>query len=242
MSVDKLVDSTQLDAGLTSVANAIRTKGGTSAQLAFPADFVTAITAIPSGGGGTHDLPAGYTEYEYLEATGTQYINTGYVPNADTEVRYISERTAAQTFNAVDWGVTPTPKALVAGIYWSWGSASDKSDNTKFNPDSPWGSMQVRVNIEGVYNLLGTKVVNFGTVTWTSGVLPIYLFCRNNNGTAERKCKLKIYYWAAFENNTKMIELIPAMRKSDSVLGMYETVSGNFLTNAGTGTFVGGAF
>ena len=51
MSVDKLVDSTQLDADLTSVANAIRTKGGTSASLAFPADFVSAIAAIPSGGG-----------------------------------------------------------------------------------------------------------------------------------------------------------------------------------------------
>lgn len=49
MSVDKLVDSTQLDADLTSVANAIRTKGGTSASLAFPADFVSAIAAIPSG-------------------------------------------------------------------------------------------------------------------------------------------------------------------------------------------------
>ena len=51
MALDKLVDSTQLDADLTSVANAIRTKGGTSASLAFPADFVSAIAAIPSGGG-----------------------------------------------------------------------------------------------------------------------------------------------------------------------------------------------
>ena len=48
MSVDKLVDSTQLDSDLTSVANAIRTKGGTSAPLAFPADFITAIMAIPT--------------------------------------------------------------------------------------------------------------------------------------------------------------------------------------------------
>lgn len=52
MAVDKLVDSTQLNADLTSVANAIRTKGGTSAQLAFPAGFVSAIDAIPTGGGG----------------------------------------------------------------------------------------------------------------------------------------------------------------------------------------------
>lgn len=53
MAVDKLVDSTQLDADLTSVANAIRTKGGTSADLAFPAGFVSEIQAIPTGGGGT---------------------------------------------------------------------------------------------------------------------------------------------------------------------------------------------
>lgn len=46
MAVDKLVDSAQLDADLTSVANAIRAKGGTSAQLAFPNDFVTAVEAI----------------------------------------------------------------------------------------------------------------------------------------------------------------------------------------------------
>lgn len=51
MAVDKLVDSTQLDADLTSVANAIRAKGGTSASLAFPADFVSAIADIPTGGG-----------------------------------------------------------------------------------------------------------------------------------------------------------------------------------------------
>lgn len=49
MAVDKLVDSTQLDADLTSVANAIRTKGGTSASLAFPAGFVSAVQAIPTG-------------------------------------------------------------------------------------------------------------------------------------------------------------------------------------------------
>ena len=40
------------DTDLTSVANAIRTKGGTSAQLAFPSGFVSAIAAIPTGGGG----------------------------------------------------------------------------------------------------------------------------------------------------------------------------------------------
>lgn len=49
MAVDKLVDSNQLDANLTSVANAIRAKGGTSAQMAFPTGFVSAVQAIPTG-------------------------------------------------------------------------------------------------------------------------------------------------------------------------------------------------
>lgn len=40
------------DTDLTAVANAIRTKGGTSAQLTFPQGFVDAIAAISGGGGG----------------------------------------------------------------------------------------------------------------------------------------------------------------------------------------------
>lgn len=68
MAVDKLVDSTQLDSDLTAVANAIRTKGGTSAQMAFPSGFVSAVQAIPSGGGGGN----GYA----LLASG-EYTKTG---------------------------------------------------------------------------------------------------------------------------------------------------------------------
>ena len=40
------------DTDLTAVADAIRTKGGTNATLTFPSGFVSAINAIPSGGGG----------------------------------------------------------------------------------------------------------------------------------------------------------------------------------------------
>lgn len=59
MAVDKLVDSTQLDADLTSVANAIRAKSGGSNQLAFPSGFVSEIGNIPSG----------YTAEDWLDPT-----------------------------------------------------------------------------------------------------------------------------------------------------------------------------
>ena len=31
-------------------------------------------------------LPSGYTRLEYIESTGTQYIDTGVVPDANTKV------------------------------------------------------------------------------------------------------------------------------------------------------------
>lgn len=51
MAYDKVVDSAVLDAGLTAIADAIRAKGGTSAQLAFPDAMKAAIEAIEAGGG-----------------------------------------------------------------------------------------------------------------------------------------------------------------------------------------------
>jgi len=82
MSVDKLVDSSQLDADLTSVANAIRTKGGTSAQLAFPAGFVSAIGNIPTGGGSNEKLLASGT-YTVTSIESSITISTG-ISNLDT--------------------------------------------------------------------------------------------------------------------------------------------------------------
>ena len=49
MAYDKVIDSSKLDLDLTSVAKAIRSKGGTSEVLAFPAGFVSAIEAIEAG-------------------------------------------------------------------------------------------------------------------------------------------------------------------------------------------------
>lgn len=49
-----MTDYLTTDTELTSVANAIRTKGGTQASLSWPSGFVTAIGNI-SGGGGSSD-------------------------------------------------------------------------------------------------------------------------------------------------------------------------------------------
>ena len=88
MAVDKLVDSSQLNSDLTSVANAIRTKGGTSASLAFPSGFVSAIQAIPTGGGGG-SLTQDQDGYLVVPTTGgstpsgLEYEEGTYTPSTD---------------------------------------------------------------------------------------------------------------------------------------------------------------
>lgn len=49
MAIDKAIDSAVLDADLTTVAQAIRAKGGTTQPLAFPGGFKSAIEAIETG-------------------------------------------------------------------------------------------------------------------------------------------------------------------------------------------------
>lgn len=46
MAAYKVVNADQLDADLTTVANKIRAKGGTSAKLAFPSGMVSAIDKL----------------------------------------------------------------------------------------------------------------------------------------------------------------------------------------------------
>ena len=77
MAYDKVVDSSVLDAGLKQIANAIREKGGTSDNLAFPQAMADAIAAIEAGGGG--GLPvAAYGSVILSEDQTTDYkIETG---------------------------------------------------------------------------------------------------------------------------------------------------------------------
>ena len=63
------------DASLTSVANAIRQKGGTSGKLAFPNDFVSAIGSIKTGSG----TPSAVLGTKNISENGTYYaVNDGY--------------------------------------------------------------------------------------------------------------------------------------------------------------------
>ena len=50
----------------------------------------------------------------------------------------------------------------------------------------------------------------------------------------------RIYRAKISEGNEIIADLIPVMRNSDSKVGMRDTVTGQFFTNAGTGEFIAG--
>lgn len=93
------------DSDLTSVANAIRTKGGTSAQLAFPAGFVSAIGDIPTGGSGD------YTAADFADRAkpvGDVVFTDSYMgsQNSSTAPNYFAYRTAIDSIYAPNYNNT----------------------------------------------------------------------------------------------------------------------------------------
>lgn len=95
MSVDKLVDSGQLDSDLTSVANAIRAKSGGSSQLAFPSEFVSEIQSIVAGGGLTL-LKSG----TFTKSSGT-YLNIPVSYTGTPVYVFVAEQTVADATDQV---------------------------------------------------------------------------------------------------------------------------------------------
>lgn len=95
MAIDKLVDSAQLESDLTSVADAIRAKTGGTADLQFPADFVSEIGSISGGGSGytiddlcDSDIPSGAVtinnattigKYAFMGRTGITSVSSDTV-------------------------------------------------------------------------------------------------------------------------------------------------------------------
>ena len=129
MALDKLVDSTQLNLDLTSVANAIRAKSGGSSTLAFPVEFVSEIGNIPTGGGGITEKDVNFYDYD----------GTLVASKTKTEIN-------AMTSDA-DLPANPTHEGLTAQG-WNWTVAQLKSQLTAM-PDQPVNVGQLYVTTNG---------------------------------------------------------------------------------------------
>ena len=71
MALDKVVDSVALDAGMKSVADAIRAKAGTTDLLAWPDGFKAAVEGIQTGGGGGTTSDVAMKDVNFYDYDGT---------------------------------------------------------------------------------------------------------------------------------------------------------------------------
>ena len=119
MAVDKLVDSSQLDSDLEDIADAIRTKGGTSAQLAFQSGFINAVENIQTGAGCVKgSFTVGSSESSHTISFGESFSNYLFIIEANDD----SKSTIRNS------GVTVARGYLIVGKYPGFKITSDTVD------------------------------------------------------------------------------------------------------------------
>lgn len=204
-------------------------------------------------------LPAGYQEVEYLESSGTQYIDTGYAFSS-----YSSGTNRLTTEFDITYMALPNSHnpSVVGGIN------SGTAPHYAFPYFRPTGSNAIYVHSADSMSIpsfsIGAKysaVINdadhkiyhddteLGTIDFSTASNPsatFVLFAARIIGGSESCSDLanaRIYSFIVKDNTTNEIKmnLVPCYRTSDAVAGMIDLVSSTFLTNSGTGTFAVGA-
>lgn len=180
-----------------------------------------------------------YTRLTYIECSGAQYINTGYVVQEDDviEMMYISTST------------TSADKALF-GCYDDngniWFSIYSNTGYVRFGSSASASITNARMT----YKLTMKKssvVLDSGNSATPNFVglpqVPLYLFARNNKNTGVGMygyCRCMNF---SIKNGSGEIvrDMWPCKRDSDGAIGMIDLVSGQFFANEGSGEdFVAG--
>ena len=175
-----------------------------------------------------------YTELEYLESTGTQYIDTGY--NINTSTDEVETYFQLITTNKYKWLMGEHDNG--AGFCIGSGDGTNLrniaygASTYKVNDTEVYNSQHYfNANSNGVY-VNGTQVHAFESFTSTSTV---YLFNLNISGGGSGASG-KIWRYTQKRNGVLIRDMIPVL-DWDMTPCMYDKVSGQFFYNAGTGTF-----
>ena len=170
-------------------------------------------------------------EVEYLESTGTQWIDTGYTksqcPYFSLDVQPLITNVDSAMFGAYTGGYTVQQYMG----RWRWF-------------DGGWTLTDIPVDITRTTNI--TKNANGwfvdGEITKTSsgliGNLSLVLFGFNsNNGVNGGTKSLRVNQLSLFDKNSILVADFIPVRKGN-IGYMYDRVSGQLFGNAGTGAFV----
>ena len=187
-------------------------------------------------------LPTGYTQVEYLESTGTQYIDTGFKPTGNTKVKIKVQLPTQTNVQQGIFGVRPGDTGRF-GVF--TGTRVDAL-RVNYNIGGALGGSTTaipnfnatNVNEIEVSNKLIVNDVLVSEVNKTSfqSSVNLYLFTNNNNGTPQLEMQGMIWYCKIWDNDVLVRNFIPCKNPSN-VAGMYDTVNGVFYANAGTGSF-----
>lgn len=170
-------------------------------------------------------LPLGYTLLEYIESTGTQYIDTGIVGESNWEV----SAQGTQTYSGTQILIGGSNSS---GRWLGTRSADDCWGITGVSSGIPYSTKIVaEINFTDSTN---TTVINGNTITTsTTGTLGNYLlFNQYNQGALSYPFYGKVFYAKAYQNNTLVRDLVPC-KNASNVVGLYDRVNGVFYTDTG---------
>ncbi len=195
----------------------------------------------------TNSLPSTYRELEYIQSTGTQYIDTGYKtkPNTGIEVTYQFNETYTVQQRVYSTRTT-TSTGMTDELYIN---GTRQFGYGYQNGDGNWISTGVQAdtlvhtfkhNVTTGYWSIdnGPNTAISGTVT-NNSANNLFIMTRNDDGTAitDYNGKLKIYSFKIYEDGSLVKNYVPAYRVSDGVIGLYDKINGDFKINAGSGAF-----
>ena len=209
--------------------------------------FKVAAVKLSGGGGsgGGEDwpdtLPSGYTRLEYIEGTGTQYIDTAYFPCELTRVVTAITPMSGNTTNGVFGGRTDNNVSTFSLWCLNGVFRTDFDTNTQHVTTDVRVETGVRVEVD---KDRGTTKLGSKTFTQTGvgfrAADSMHLFAVNPDSSGPRYFRGCIETFSIYESGLLEHELVPVRRASDGAVGMYDTVVGAFLANSGTGAFKAG--
>lgn len=183
-------------------------------------------------------LPSGYQQVEYIQSSGTQYINTQFIPKHSTRVVMRAIVTDLSTHNAL-FGARSTTG--LDGLSFTLLVLSDSTVRSDY-----YGTVANVTTTSVLRELSIDKNKNVCTVNGATGTnaaststseYPLFLFAANTAGTAMYCASVKISQCCIYDDGTLVRDFVPCYRISDNVAGLYDTAQGAFYTNAGTGSF-----
>lgn len=175
---------------------------------------------------------------DYLESTGTQYIDTGFTPNQNTKVELDYKITQDLSTGFPFFG-SRTSASSNGYSYQRYGSGvmggqyGSNIANSTIPPDL---NRHIVIRDKNKIYLDGTEIASNPTSTFTCPG-NLYLNAMNNNGTAAvQNCGVTYYYMKIYDNGTLVRDYIPAIDEN-GVGYMFDRVSHTIYDNAGTGAF-----